>query len=118
MFFKFTTAGESHGRALVAIVEGLPASLPIDIAKIDHELWRRQQGYGRGGRMKIESDKVEFLSGVRYGRTIGSPVTMIIENRDFVHWQDVMSAEPLTSAIVDEPIVKENADAPKVRRVV
>jgi chorismate synthase len=118
MNFKFTTAGESHGKALVTIVEGLPAGMPVDKIAIDHELWRRQQGYGRGGRMKIESDKVEFLSGVRHGRTIGSPVTMIIENRDFVHWQDVMSAEPLTDAKVDEPIVKENEGAPKVRRVV
>jgi chorismate synthase len=118
MFFKFTTAGESHGKALVTIVEGLPAGMPVDKNAIDHELWRRQQGYGRGGRMKIESDKVEFLSGVRHGRTIGSPVAMIIENRDFVHWQDVMSAEPLTNASEAEPIVKENEGAPKVRRVV
>jgi len=118
MFFKFTTAGESHGKALVTIVEGLPAGMPVDKDAIDHELWRRQQGYGRGGRMKIESDKVEFLSGVRHGRTIGSPITMMIENRDFVHWQDVMSAEPLTDASVDEPMVKENEGAPKVRRVV
>ncbi|MEO5858890.1 MAG: chorismate synthase [Pyrinomonadaceae bacterium] len=118
MFFKFTTAGESHGKALIIIVEGLPAGMPVDKAAIDHELWRRQQGYGRGGRMKIESDKIEFLSGVRHGRTIGSPITMMIENRDFVHWQDVMSAEPLTDASVHEPIVKENEGAPKVRRVV
>ncbi|MEQ1763606.1 MAG: chorismate synthase [Pyrinomonadaceae bacterium] len=118
MFFKFTTAGESHGKALVTIVEGLPAGMPVDKDAIDHELWRRQQGYGRGGRMKIESDKVEFLSGVRHGRTIGSPITMMIENRDFVHWQDVMSAEPLENAAVNEPIVKENEGAPKVRRVV
>ncbi|MDI1241741.1 MAG: chorismate synthase [bacterium] len=118
MFFKFTTAGESHGKALITIVEGLPAGMPVDKAAIDHELWRRQQGYGRGGRMKIESDKVEFLSGVRHGRTIGSPITMMIENRDFVHWQDVMSAEPPANASVDEPIVKENDGAPKVRRVV
>ena len=118
MFFKFTTAGESHGKALVAIVEGLPAGMPVDKAAIDHELWRRQQGYGRGGRMKIESDTVEFLSGVRHGKTIGSPVTMTVENRDFVHWQDVMSAEPLTDAAINEPEIKENAGAPKVRRVV
>ena len=69
MFFKFTTSGESHGKALVAIVEGVPAGLPIDVAAIDHELWRRQQGYGRGGRMKIETDSVEILSGVRHGRS-------------------------------------------------
>jgi chorismate synthase len=95
MQFKFTTAGESHGRALVTIVEGLPAGLPIDIAKINHELWRRQQGYGRGGRMKIEKDEAQFLSGVRHGAALGSPVAMMIENLDFVHWQEVMSAEPL-----------------------
>jgi chorismate synthase len=118
MFFKFTTAGESHGKALVTIVEGLPAGMPVDRLAIDHELWRRQQGYGRGGRMKIESDVVEFLSGVRHGRTIGSPIAMMIENRDFVHWQDVMSPEPLSSAEIAEPIVKENPGAPKVRREV
>lgn len=118
MFFKLTTAGESHGKALVVIVEGLPAGMQVDKPAIDHELWRRQQGYGRGGRMKIESDKVEFLTGVRHGVTIGSPVAMMIENRDFVHWQDVMSAEPLTDVAIEEPIVKENEGGPKVRRVV
>ena len=97
MQFNFTTAGESHGRALVAIVEGLPAGLPIDIAKINHELWRRQQGYGRGGRMKIEKDEVQILSGIRHGEALGSPVALVIENRDFVHWQDVMSTDPLES---------------------
>lgn len=116
MFFKFTTAGESHGKALVVIVEGMPAGMSVDKAAIDHELWRRQQGYGRGGRMKIETDTVEFLSGVRHGKTIGSPIAMVIENRDFVHWQDVMSSEPL--ATINEPVVKENEDAPKVRREV
>lgn len=95
MFFKFTTAGESHGKALVAVIEGLPAGLEIDVEKINHELRRRQQGYGRGGRMKIETDKVEILSGVRHGATLGSPVALTIENRDFVHWQEVMSAEEL-----------------------
>jgi chorismate synthase len=93
MFFKFTTAGESHGKALAAIVEGIPAGLPIDIAAINHDLWRRQQGYGRGGRMKIETDTVEILSGVRHGKTLGSPIALTIENKDFVHWQDVMSAD-------------------------
>jgi len=95
MNFTFTTAGESHGKALVAIVEGLPTGLEIDTAKIDHELWRRQQGYGRGGRMKIESDKVEILSGVRHGKALGSPVALMIVNRDFVHWEEVMSSEPI-----------------------
>jgi len=95
MFFKFTTAGESHGKALVAIVEGLPAGLPIDVDAINHELWRRQQGYGRGGRMKIETDTVEILSGVRHGKTLGSPIALMITNDDFVHWTEVMSSEPL-----------------------
>src|SRR4051812_20210987 len=94
MQFKFTTAGESHGKALVAIVEGIPAGLSIDIASINHELWRRQQGYGRGARMtNIESDTVEILSGIRHGKALGSPISLTIENKDFVHWQDVMSAD-------------------------
>lgn len=91
--FRFTTAGESHGRALVAIVEGLPAGLPIDAEKINHELWRRQQGYGRGARMKIEQDRVEILSGVRHGLTLGSPVALMIENKDWQNWDEVMSVE-------------------------
>jgi chorismate synthase len=108
MNFKFTTAGESHGKALVALVEGLPAGLEIDIEKINHELWRRQQGYGRGGRMKIETDKVEFLSGVRHGKTLGSPIALMIENRDFVHWTEIMSSEkieiqPKNPRIVSRP---------------
>ncbi len=93
MKFSFTTAGESHGKALVTIVEGLPAGLEISLDKINHQLWRRQQGYGRGGRMKIESDRVEILSGVRHGKTLGSPVAMLIENRDFVHWTVIMAVE-------------------------
>src|SRR5437764_8740540 len=92
--FRFTTAGESHGRALVAIVEGLPAGLPIDIDKINHELWRRQQGYGRGSRMKIEQDRVEILSGIRHGLTLGSPLALMIENKDWENWTEVMAAEP------------------------
>ena len=78
MFFRFTTAGESHGMALVAIVEGLPAGMPVDIEAINHELRRRQQGYGRGGRMKIEKDEAEILSGVRHGMTLGSPIALMI----------------------------------------
>ena len=106
MHFKFTTAGESHGKALVAIVEGVPAGLPIDNAAIDHELWRRQQGYGRGGRMKIETDTVEILSGVRHGKALGSPIALMIENHDFVHWKDVMSAEALETQPKNPRIVK------------
>ncbi len=92
--FTFITAGESHGKGLVAIIEGLPAGLPIDPVFINRELWRRQQGYGRGGRMKIENDEVEILSGVRHGKALGSPVSLLIRNRDFENWRDVMAPEP------------------------
>jgi chorismate synthase len=94
MHFNFTTAGESHGKGLVAIIEGLPAGLTVDLGFINHELWRRQQGYGRGGRMKIESDEAEILTGVRHGATLGTPVSLLIRNRDFEHWVDVMNVEP------------------------
>jgi chorismate synthase len=92
--FRFTTAGESHGRALVAIVEGLPAGMPVEVDQINHELKRRQWGYGRGGRMKIEQDQVEILSGVRHGLTLGSPVALMIENKDWANWIDVMATDP------------------------
>jgi chorismate synthase len=91
--FRFTTAGESHGRALVAIVEGLPAGVPIDIDQVNRELWRRQQGYGRGARMKIEQDRAEILSGVRHGLTLGSPLALMIENKDWANWQEIMASE-------------------------
>jgi chorismate synthase len=91
--FRFTTAGESHGRALVAILEGLPAGLPVDVEQINHDLERRQWGYGRGGRMKIERDRVEILSGVRHGLTLGSPLALMIENKDWANWTEVMSVE-------------------------
>lgn len=94
MQFKFVTAGESHGKGLVAVIEGLPSGLRIDVAGINHELWRRQQGYGRGGRMKIERDEVEIMSGVRHGKSLGSPVAMLIRNRDFENWEEVMAVEP------------------------
>jgi chorismate synthase len=106
MKFTFTTAGESHGKALVAIIEGLPAGVTIDIEQLNHELWRRQQGYGRGGRMKIESDKAEILTGVRHGKTLGSPVTLLIENRDFVHWTEIMSSEKIEVEPKNPRIVK------------
>ncbi len=106
MNFHFTTSGESHGKGLVAIVEGMPAGVTIDIDKLNHELWRRQQGYGRGGRMKIESDKAEILSGVRHGKTLGSPIALMIENRDFVHWTDIMSSEPVENEPKNPRIVK------------
>ncbi|MBX7172896.1 MAG: chorismate synthase [Pyrinomonadaceae bacterium] len=106
MFFRFTTAGESHGKALVAIIEGMPSGVEIDIEKVNFELWRRQQGYGRGGRMKIESDKAEILTGVRHGKTLGSPITLKIENRDFVHWTEIMSSEPIENEPKNPRIVK------------
>ena len=92
--FSFKTAGESHGRALVAIVEGMPAGVPFDAEFVNRELWRRQQGYGRGGRMKIERDEAQVLSGVRHGRTLGSPVALMIENKDWQNWTDVMASDP------------------------
>ena len=91
--FRFTTAGESHGPALVAIVEGLPAGLPANAAFVDAQLARRMQGYGRGARMAIEQDRIEWLSGLRGGETIGSPVAMRIPNLDWANWQDVMDPE-------------------------
>ena len=90
---KFTTAGESHGKALVVIVEGLPAGLPVAAGQVNHQLGRRMQGYGRGARMKIEQDCIEWLAGVRAGETLGSPVAMLIPNRDWSNWQDVMAPE-------------------------
>jgi len=87
----FRTAGESHGQALLTLVEGLPAHLVIDFEFIDNELKRRQGGFGRGGRMKIERDQIQLLSGVRHGRTLGSPIAMLIENKDWVNWSDIMS---------------------------
>jgi len=91
---RLLTAGESHGPALTVVVEGLPAGVPVDRAAIDADLRRRQGGYGRGGRMKIETDVVEVLSGVRHGLTLGSPVSFVIRNRDHENWKDVMSPDP------------------------
>ena len=90
---RFSTAGESHGEALIALVSGLPAGLPVDLEFINRELWRRQQGYGRGGRMKIETDKAHILSGVRHGKTIGSPVAIEIVNRDWKNWEEKLPVE-------------------------
>lgn len=92
--FRFTTAGESHGPALVALVEGVPAGLPLRAEQIDAELRRRQGGYGRGGRMRIESDRAEILAGVRHGETLGSPLALLVRNRDWANWTAAMSPEP------------------------
>ena len=90
---SFQTAGESHGQALVAIVQGLPAGLKVDFDFVNDQLRRRQGGYGRGGRMKIESDRAQYLSGVRLGETIGAPITLLIENKDWANWQDALSVD-------------------------
>jgi chorismate synthase len=91
---RFTTAGESHGQALVSVLEGMPAGLPLLAAHVDADLARRQQGYGRGRRMQIERDTAELLSGVRAGETIGSPIAMMIRNRDWANWQAIMDPAP------------------------
>jgi chorismate synthase len=91
---RFSTAGESHGEALIALISGLPAGIPVAQEFIDRELWRRQQGYGRGGRMKIEHDEAHFLSGVRHGKTIGSPVAIRICNHDWKNWQEALPVAP------------------------
>jgi len=91
--FRFETAGESHGQSLVATLIGLPAGIPVSIEQINRELWRRQQGYGRGGRMKIETDTVQIVAGVRHSQTIGSPIAMVIENKDWANWTEVMPVE-------------------------
>jgi chorismate synthase len=93
VILRFSTAGESHGKALITIVEGLPSGLPISADWVDRELARRMQGYGRGARMKIERDRIEWLSGLRAGETLGSPVAMLIPNRDWANWEDVMAYE-------------------------
>jgi len=95
---RFTTAGESHGQGLVALVQGLPAGVPVAVEFIDDELRRRQQGYGRGGRMRMERDGVEILAGVRRGETTGAPVAMLIRNRDWENWKDVLPVEARPAA--------------------
>src|SRR6266852_3692180 len=107
---RFYTAGESHGQALLAFVSGLPASLPIDVDFINHELHRRQLGYGRGGRQKIEKDRAEIFAGVRHGKTIGAPVALRIENRDWANWEKILPVED--SSEDDAPTKKLVAPRP------
>ena len=90
---RYLTAGESHVQALVCVIDGIPSNLSLPASEIDKELSRRQKGYGRGGRMKIESDRVQILSGVRLGKTIGTPITLLIENKDWENWQEIMTPE-------------------------
>ena len=97
--FRFTTAGESHGPGLVAIVEGLPAGLVLERGRLDRDMSRRQLGHGRGGRMKIEADAVEIRSGVRHGRTLGSPVAILVANRDYANWEERMSPWPVEAEV-------------------
>src|SRR5215813_12556231 len=103
---RYFTSGESHGEALVAFLSGLPAGLRVDIEFVDRDLWRRQQGYGRGGRMKIETDKAHILSGVHHGSTIGSPIAILLENRDWKNWQEslpVAEGDPAKHKAVKSP---------------
>src|SRR5690348_16971707 len=97
--FRFTTAGESHGPGLVAIVEGLPAGLELDREALNRDMARRQLGHGRGGRMKIESDAVEIRSGVRHGRTLGSPIAVLVDNRDYPNWEERMNPWPVDAEV-------------------
>ena len=99
MDLRFTTAGESHGPGLVAIVEGLPAGLELDRERLDREMARRQLGHGRGGRMKIEQDAVEIRAGVRHGRTLGSPVAVLVANRDYANWEERMNPWPVEAEV-------------------
>src|SRR4051812_47796443 len=103
---RFSTAGESHGEALIAVLSGIPAGLPIDQAFVDRELWRRQQGYGRGGRMRVEKDRGHFLSGGRERKTIGAPITVQLQNKDWENWQEslpVSAGDPAKHKAVKSP---------------
>src|SRR5919112_4987176 len=99
MALRFTTAGESHGPGLTAVVEGLPAGLELAPEDLDRDLARRQLGHGRGGRMKIESDRAEVTAGIRHGRTLGSPVALRIENRDYPNWEERMNPWPVEAEV-------------------
>ena len=99
MAFRFTTAGESHGPGLVAIVEGMPSGLALDRESLDRDMARRQLGHGRGGRMKIEADSVEIRSGVRHGRTLGSPIAVLVANRDYANWEERMNPWPVDAEV-------------------
>src|SRR5512140_1467742 len=104
-YLRFLTAGESHGRGLTGMIEGLPSGVPVTTADIDKDLRRRQGGHGRGGRMKIEADHAEILSGVRWGKTIGSPISLLIENKDWKNWEEGMSADAALSGSI-KPVTR------------
>jgi len=108
---RYITAGESHGPQLTTIIEGVPAGLPLVADDINEELARRQKGHGRGRRMQIETDQVQIVSGVRHGETLGSPIALVVENRDFAHWTKIMGAEPLTEQ--EEKEMKRKVTKPR-----
>src|SRR5688572_9990250 len=104
---RFETAGESHGQCLVATLTGLPAGVPVSVDRVNRELWRRQQGFGRGGRMKIETDQAEIVAGVRHSHTIGAPVAVIVRNKDWENWTETLPVEDFAgSATKKRPVHK------------
>lgn len=112
MVLRYLTSGESHGKGLTSIIEGMPAGLEISAEYINNHLARRQKGYGRGGRMEIETDKAEIVSGIRHGKTIGSPISLFVKNKDWENWQDVMSVETidLTDELIQEKMRQKQID--------
>ncbi len=117
MSFRFVTAGESHGPGLTAIVEGMPAGLELDRAALDRDMARRQLGHGRGGRMKIESDTVEVRSGVRHGRTLGSPIAILVANRDYANWEERMGPWPVDGDVDEVHLPRPgHADLPGLQK--
>src|SRR5215467_16379558 len=103
---RFETAGESHGECLVATMTGMPAGIPVSLDCINRELWRRQQGYGRGGRMKIETDRVEIVAGVRHSHTIGAPIAVLIRNKDWANWTEILPVESLPGDGKSKPLTR------------
>ena len=104
--FRWLTAGESHGKGLTMVIEGLPAGLPLTEGDIEPDLVRRQGGYGRGGRMKIEKDHAEIMAGVRHGLTLGSPLALWVQNRDWVNWTVKMAVEPVSPEVEIERVTR------------
>src|ERR1700722_18978179 len=104
--FRFEPAGEPHGECLVATMAGLPAGIPVSLEAVDRELWRRQQGYGRGGRMKIETDRARNVSGVRDSKTIGSPIAVIVENKDWKNWENILPVEDHGASEKSKPVTR------------
>jgi len=111
--FRFETAGESHGECLVATLTGLPAGIPVSVAAVNHELWRRQQGYGRGGRMKIETDRAEIVAGVRYSKTIGAPIAILIQNKDWKNWSETLPVEGTVEGADEDPAKHKPVSRPR-----